>query len=216
MADMADPEPSFARNAAAAAYYEDGAAEYDEWYLGIGQYAERDRPECHADVSQLVGLVATLPPARTLDVACGSGFLSRHVRGAVVGLDQSPSMARLAQSRIPGSMVVRGDALCLPFDDRSFDRVLTGHFYGHLASEEREAFLSEASRVAAELVVVDSALRPELVPELWEERLLNDGSRHRIYKRYFTADQLAHEIEGEVVMAGKWFVAARASLPAHN
>ena len=123
-------------------------------------------------------------------------------------------MTRLARSRIPGSMVVRGDALRLPFADRSFDRVLTGHFYGHLGPDEREAFLQNASRVATELVVVDSALRPGLVPELWEERLLNDGTRHRIYKRYFTADQLADEIDGEALMAGEWFVAARASLPA--
>ena len=67
--------------------------------------------------------------------------------------------------------------------------------------------------VSTELVVVDAALRPELVPELWEERLLNDGSRHRIYKRYFAAEQLADEIGGETLMAGGWFVAARASLP---
>ena len=33
MADMADLEPSFARNPDAAAYYERGAAEYDDWYL---------------------------------------------------------------------------------------------------------------------------------------------------------------------------------------
>ena len=212
MADMAELEPSFARNSAAAAYYEHGAAEYDDWYLGVGQYAERDRSECRADLSRLVDVIAALAPANTLDVACGTGFLSRHVRGTVVGLDQSPSMTRLARSRIPGSMVVRGDALRLPFADRSFDRVLTGHFYGHLGPYERDAFLREASRVAAELVVVDSALRPGLVPELWEERLLNDGSRHRIYKRYFTAAQLADEIEGEALMAGEWFVAARASL----
>ena len=216
MADMAELEPSFARNSAAAAYYEDGAAEYDDWYLGVGQYAERDRSECHTDLSRLVDMITALAPARTLDVACGTGFLSRHARGTVVGLDQSPSMTRLARSRIPGSMVVRGDALRLPFADRSFDRVLTGHFYGHLGPDEREAFLGEASRVAAELVVVDSALRPGLVPELWEERVLNDGSRHRIYKRYFTADQLADEIDGEAVMAGEWFVAARASLPART
>ena len=122
-------------------------------------------------------------------------------------------MARLARSRIPGSMVVLGDALRVPFADRSFERVLTGHFYGHLGREEREAFLSEASRVAGELVVVDAALRPELVPELWEQRLLKDGSRHRVYKRYFAAEQLADEIGGETLMAGEWFVAARASLP---
>jgi ubiquinone/menaquinone biosynthesis C-methylase UbiE len=212
MGDVAEREPSFARNSAAAAYYEHGAAEYDEWYLGVGQYAERDRPECHADVSRLVDMVASLAPARTLDVACGSGFLSRHLRGVSVGLDQSHSMARLARSRIPGNRVVLADALRLPFADRSFDRVLTAHFYGHLPPDEREAFLSEASRVAAELVVVDSALRPGLVPELWEERVLNDGSQHRIYKRYFTADQLAHEIDGETLVAGEWFVAAHATL----
>jgi demethylmenaquinone methyltransferase/2-methoxy-6-polyprenyl-1,4-benzoquinol methylase len=212
MADMADPEPSFARNADAAAYYERGAAEYDDWYLGVGRHAEYDRPDYHAEVARVIDVISGLAPCRTLDVACGSGFLSRHARGATVGLDRSPSMARLARSRIPGSMVVLGDALRMPFARGSFDRVLTGHFYGHLGRGEREAFLSEASRVASELVVVDAALRPELVPELWEERLLNDGSRHRIYKRYFTAEQLADEIDGETLMVGEWFVAARASL----
>jgi ubiquinone/menaquinone biosynthesis C-methylase UbiE len=213
MADMADDEPSFAHNTAAAAYYESGAEEYDDWYLGLGQHAEYKRPDYQAELARLIGLISELAPARTLDVACGTGFFSRHVRGAVVGLDQSLSMARLARSRIPGSMAVLGDALRMPFADRSFERVLTGHFYGHLGHDEREAFLSEASRVADELVVVDAALRPELVPELWEERLLKDGSRHQIYKRYFTAEQLANEIDGETLMAGDWFVAARASLP---
>lgn len=42
-----------------------------------------------------------LRPARTLDVACGSGFLTRHLRGVVVGLDQSAAMVALAQSRLP-------------------------------------------------------------------------------------------------------------------
>jgi len=213
MAGMADVEPSFAHNGAAAAYYERGAEEYDDWYLGVGQHAEYKRPDYQAELSRLVGLISALAPVRTLDVACGTGFLSRHVRGAIVGLDRSLSMARLARSRIPGSMAVLGDALRMPFANRSFERVLTGHFYGHLGHDEREAFLSEAARVADELVVVDAALRPELVPELWEERLLKDGSRHRIYKRYFTPEQLAGEINGRTLMAGDWFVAASASLP---
>ena len=68
-------------------------------------------------------------------------------------------------------------------------------------------------RLSASGCCLDAALRPELVPELWEERLLNDGSRHRIYKRYFAAEQLADEIGGETLMAGEWFVAARAWLP---
>lgn len=100
-------------------------------------------------------------------------------------------------------------ALALPFADRAFDRVLTGHFYGHLPPPERAAFLAEARRVASELVVIDSALRPDVEPEQWQERVLNDGSRHRVYKRYLSAAQLARELGGEAVLDGAWFVAAR-------
>jgi ubiquinone/menaquinone biosynthesis C-methylase UbiE len=62
---------------------------------------------------------------------------------------------------------VRGDAFWLPFPDSSFERVLTGHFYGHLEAPERQAFLAEARRVARELVIVDSALWEEVEPEEW-------------------------------------------------
>ena len=66
--------------------------------------------------------------------------------------------------------------------------------------------------MAGELVVVDSARRPGADAEQWQERVLNDGSRHRVYKRYFTGDQLAAELGGEMLLDGAWFVAARARL----
>jgi demethylmenaquinone methyltransferase/2-methoxy-6-polyprenyl-1,4-benzoquinol methylase len=128
----------------------------------------------------------------------------------VVGLDQSPAMVALTQQRLPDGVALVGDALALPFADRSFDRVLTGHFYGHLPVDERQAFLAETRRVADELIVIDSALRPGVEPEQWQERTLNDGSRHRVFKRYLTGSQLAREIAGEVLLDGDWFVAARA------
>ena len=63
-----------------------------------------------------------------------------------------------------------------------------------------------------ELVVVDSALRPEGVAEDWQERVLDDGSRHSVYKRWFTASGLLEELGGgEVLHAGPWFVAVRGS-----
>ena len=46
----------------------------------------------------MVELVRGLPAVRTLDIACSSGFLTRHLNGLVVGLDQSRSMAALARS----------------------------------------------------------------------------------------------------------------------
>ena len=193
------------------AYYDRRAPEYDEWYLGSGRFAERDRPGWEAEVEGLRRALEGLPPARTLDVACGTGFLTRHLPGEVVGLDQSASMLEEARRQAPQATFLEGDALTLPFEDCTFDRVFTAHFYGHLEHDERERFLGEASRVAKELVVADSALRPDVEPEERQERILNDGSRWEVYKRYFSADELAQELGGgETLFAGRWFVAVRA------
>jgi SAM-dependent methyltransferase len=194
------------------AYYDARAAEYDDWWHGTGLFAERVRPGWHEDVAALCTALEALPPARTLDVACGTGFLTRHLPGAVTGLDQSPEMVAIASSRVPE--VVQGDALAPPFPDGAFERVFTAHFYGHLSPAQRTEFLAQGRRLARELVVVDSALRADGEPEAWQERVLNDGSRHRVYKRWFTADGLAAELGGgEIVHAGPWFVAVLAALP---
>jgi len=190
-------------------YYDRRAAEYDQWYMGTGLFAERDRPGWHAELAQLCATIARLEPAATLDVACGTGFLTRHLRGQVTGLDQSRRMLDIASERMPEATVVQAEALPLPFPDGTFDRVFTGHFYGHLEDGERTRFLDEASRVAAELVVVDSHEQPGHEPEEWQQRTLNDGSVHRVYKRYFTGAGLAAELGGEVLFDGDWFVMAR-------
>ena len=192
------------------AYYDARAREYDEWYEGLGRFDGLDRPRWNDDVRRLERVVASLPPLRTLDVACGTGFLTRHLRGEIVGLDQSASMLAIAQERVPRGEFVLGDALALPFQDGSLDRVFTGHFYGHLERDLREAFLLEARRVARELVVVDSAARDDRQDEERQERVLNDGSRWEVYKRYFTGAGLAAELGGgEVLHEGRWFVVVR-------
>ena len=67
------------------------------------------------------------------------------------------------------------------------------------------------ARAARELVIVDSALRPDQPPELWQERVLEDGSRHRVYKRYFSGSGLAAEVgASRTLFDGAWFVAVAA------
>ena len=192
------------------AYYERRAREYDDWYLGRGRFADRDRPGWGEEVDDLRRALEALPPARTLDVACGTGFLTRHLPGEIVGLDQSESMLEEARRQAPKATFATGDALELPFADGSFERVFTAHFYGHLDEADRLRFLGEARRVAAELVVVDSALRPDVEPEEVQERILDDGSRWEVYKRYFTPAGLAGELGGgTTLLDGRWFVAVR-------
>jgi len=190
------------------AYYDTRAPEYDDWWLGRGLFAQRERPGWHEEVAELIDWLRSLSPARTLDVACGTGFLTEHLPGPVVGLDQSASMLELTAGRAAGIEVVKGDAVPLPFADGSFERVFTAHFYGHLLPGEREPFVAEARRVAGELIVVDAAVRPDEPREQWQERKLNDGSRHRVYKRFFEPAGLIAELGGgSVLFDGAWFVA---------
>jgi SAM-dependent methyltransferase len=194
-------------------YYEQRAPEYDDWWLGAGVFEARERPGWHEDVTALQAALASLPPARTLDVACGTGFLTRHLPGELTGLDQSAAMLGIAGARVPEASFVRGDGLHPPFAPGSFERVHAGHFYGHLTEEQRAAFLDVSRGLAGELVITDSALRPGGREEAWDERVLNDGSRHRVYKRWFTASGLAEELGGgETVHDGPWFVSVRLSL----
>lgn len=191
-------------------YYDRRAPEYDDWYLGLGGFEGLERPAWEEEVDQLVRLIAALPPARTLDVACGTGFLTQHLQGDVTGLDQSKAMLEIARGRMPEATFVRGDAFRLPFADASFDQLLTGSFYGHLEEPERVRFLDEARRVAPEVVVVDAALRPGFEAVQWQDRLLRDGSRWQVFKRFFTPDQLVGELGGgETLHAGRWFVVVR-------
>ena len=64
-----------------------------------------------------------------------------------------------------------------------------------------------------ELILVEPT--PEWAPsgraEGWEERHLSDGSLYEIYRRYFTADRFAEELDGRILFAGRWMVMATVS-----
>ena len=189
------------------AYYAQRAPEYDDFYLGTGLYASRVRPGWHEEVEALRSMLESLSFSAMADVACGTGFLTRYLPGRVVGVDQSLAMLQIARARVPGGRVVQGDALGLPFPAGTFDCLSAGHYYGHLRKPERDRFLAEARRVADQILIIDAAARGEVATEEVQPRLLNDGSRHSVYKRYFTPVQLLAELGGgKVLHAGQWFV----------
>ena len=193
------------------AYYHARAGEYDDWWLGQGPFADRDRPGWDEERAELERVISELPPARTLDVACGTGFLAQHLRGDIVGLDQSDAMLELARARMPSATFVQGDALELPFADSEFERLFTSYFYCHLEEPERLRFLAETRRVAHELVVVATLRNDERPPAQYEERALSDGSRWQVFKRYFQPDELLAELGGgDILYQGeRYFLVAR-------
>ena len=194
-------------------YYEARAPEYDATTYELA----RRVPAMADDLAALERFVSELAPARVLDVACGTGWLTRFLRGRVVVLDASESMLRLARQRLSDALFIHGAAPLLPFLEDSFARVFTSHFYNHLEDgDARRAFVREVFRVADEMVVVEQPWRDGLHSEGREERPLRDGSVHEVYKRYLTARALADELGGEVVLETATFIAVRSTRPGRS
>jgi len=181
-------------------YYDLRAAEYDG-----GSYQLADPTE----LAMLIKVIAELPARYTVDVACGTGWLSRFLRGSLVGLDQSARMLAHYRQRSPHAPAVRADVPPLPFTDDAFERCFTAHFVSHLQTGDRLAFLAEAKRVAAELVIVEQQQPAGHPGEAWERRELENGGVYRVYKRYRTGRELAEEIGGDVLHDSRDFLVVR-------
>lgn len=115
----------------------------------------------------LARLAAAGPGHRVVDVACGPGIVSCRLAtggAAVVGVDLTPAMLRLAAGRAEATGCAATTAFALgrmdrlPFPDGSFDVVVNRYALHHAADPERVA--AELGRVAApggRLVIVDFA-----------------------------------------------------------
>ncbi|MBL8747152.1 MAG: bifunctional demethylmenaquinone methyltransferase/2-methoxy-6-polyprenyl-1,4-benzoquinol methylase UbiE [Phycisphaerae bacterium] len=127
-----------------------------------------------------VRLAGVGPADHVLDVACGTGDLTRAFANAgaaeVTGLDFTPEMldiARRKPSAVAGTTPIRyveGDAMSLPFDDRSFD-IVSIAFGIRNVSEPARAFreFRRVLRPAGRLIVLEFG-RPRFAPIAW----LND------------------------------------------
>lgn len=82
----------------------------------------------------------------------------------------------------------------LPFADDAFDLAFSSNAYSHVdPADARSRFIAEALRVALALVILEQAWQPGLEREAYERRHLLHGSGYEVFKRYFTAQELARE-----------------------
>jgi demethylmenaquinone methyltransferase/2-methoxy-6-polyprenyl-1,4-benzoquinol methylase len=135
-----------------------------------------------------IGAARLEPVMRALDVACGTGMLTRAAaarvapNGEALGVDISEGMlarARRAAARdgVPLARYTVADALALPFDDERFDAVTVG--FGLRNMPDYRAALAEMRRVArpgGRVVVLEIAV-PERGPahllfRTWFERIV--------------------------------------------
>lgn len=101
--------------------------------------------------NHIAGAAEIQPGDTVLDVACGTGVLTRAIAqhlgasGSVTGLDLNAGMLAVAKQKAPGIDWREGSAESLPFDDDVFDVVVSQ--FGLMLFDSPESALQEMNRV---------------------------------------------------------------------
>jgi ubiquinone/menaquinone biosynthesis C-methylase UbiE len=87
--------------------------------------------------------------AKVLDLGCGNGRFNEFLEGKdYTGLDKSGELIKKAKEKYPKQNFLVGDALNLPFEDNSFDYVISIAVIHHMPTKKtRKKFLKEIKRV---------------------------------------------------------------------
>jgi ubiquinone/menaquinone biosynthesis C-methylase UbiE len=102
----------------------------------------------------LVERLARRKPASVLEIACGTGIVTRHLRDRlgpevyVVSTDLNPGMLEFARKKFPEGANIewqQADASALPFGDESFEAIVCQ--FGLMFVPDKEAAMREAYRV---------------------------------------------------------------------
>ncbi|TET55428.1 MAG: class I SAM-dependent methyltransferase [Anaerolineales bacterium] len=188
-------------------YYNLRAPEYDAVY-------RRDEPVRQAELADMaMALKKATSGRRVLEVPCGTGFWTGVIADTarhVVAVDASSQMLALARERgLPRDRVQfqLGDAYRLEATPGRFDAGVLNFWISHVP----QAFLHEFLRrfherlcTGATVFAADNVYLPgvggELVSDLdsedtYKERVLGDGSEHRVLKNYYDAGQLRRLLE---------------------
>jgi len=174
------------------------------YWTGLG--VETTEAEIEEEGLEVRGLLRSLTPATFAELGAGPGTFTSDLRGWGLALDQSDAALRVLLAGSPEMPAIRADACRLPFPDQAFERVVATHVYGLLPEPERRSFLAEAHRVADELIVLDAGRPIGVASEQIQVRTLAGGERFEIFRRHFDAEELAHELGGTPIFAGRFYV----------
>jgi demethylmenaquinone methyltransferase/2-methoxy-6-polyprenyl-1,4-benzoquinol methylase len=211
------------------AYYRARAQEYDEWFLREGRYdrGPDHRAEWFREVSVVESdLHAAALQGGIIELACGTGLWTRHLRGPhvhVLAIDSSMEALRANRRRVGSSQVshVAADVFSLPFT-KTFDAVFFSFWLSHVPQARFEQFwatISASLRPGGRAFFVDS-LREQTSTAIDHgplddsgvaRRHLNDGREFQVVKVFHEPAALEDRLRnlgwsGWVRASGKFFL----------
>ncbi|MBI5030329.1 MAG: methyltransferase domain-containing protein [Chloroflexi bacterium] len=104
---------------------------------------------------------------RVLDLGAGTGTLTvllkqAHPNAEIIGIDGDPAVLSIARAKAAQQNVKitfdEGMAYQLPYENQSFDRVVSSLVFHHLTTEDKQRTLNEVYRIlkpSGELLIVD-------------------------------------------------------------
>ncbi|HEY0000828.1 MAG TPA: class I SAM-dependent methyltransferase [Actinoplanes sp.] len=182
-------------------YYRQRAPEYDEWWQSRGQYART--PEQHRrwaeDVQEAEhALDAFAPTGDVLEYAAGTGWwterLARHATRltAVDAADEALEVNRRRTGDADRITYLRADIFDWSPPPAAFDVVFFGYWLSHVPEDRLASFwqhVATALRPGGRVFLLDS-YRDIRLPDDVQPRVLNDGRRFQVIKRYWQPDEL--------------------------
>jgi SAM-dependent methyltransferase len=139
-----------------------------EGFADAGQLYEKARPEYPPQaIAALLGHLRLAPGTKVLDLAAGTGKLTRHLpeTGAeVTAVEPVAGMREKFSALLPGIPILEGMAESLPFPDSSFDAVTVATAFHWFRAEEAYREIARVLKPGGRLALIWNTWNPARRP----------------------------------------------------
>jgi ubiquinone/menaquinone biosynthesis C-methylase UbiE len=181
-------------------FYDEFATRYDADRYQTPRQLRID----HQAKSAVLDLLAdrAIPDLRVLDCGCGTGRFSKlfsDLGAEVVGVDTSPRMLAIAQSKVPTGTFQIADVLNLPFRSE-FDLVISSQVLTHLHRyrEPLEAMRAALRPHGTIIIDIRNRLNPRNRLHLAKSWMIKRAGRNLAYDPDFTTLRHVERICGDL------------------
>jgi ubiquinone/menaquinone biosynthesis C-methylase UbiE len=193
-------------------YFDERAAEYDQFYLGKGPAIQHYGGMYLKDFAQIGEVATGFGGEHLIDIACGTcHWLPFYAPKCteITCLDQSANMLGQARSKVEGKNIttakfVHADFFDIDLGTAVFDRALVSILLSHLSRDQEKAFFERLKQVlkpGGQVLIIDSLWNPRRgkyrKQESVEERGIGDGRKFKVFKRYMDQSGMARLLQSQ-------------------